>query len=295
MARSTVGVLHPGEMGSAVGKAAGLGGARVLWAPEGRSLKSHARARAAGFEDAADLGLLIGASDVVLSVCPPSAALDVARAVAARAYQGIYVDANAVSPATARAIAGIVEAGGAAFVDGGIVGPPPRARGTTRLYLAGGDAARVGGLFEGSVLEAIVLDGPPGAASALKMAYAAYTKGSAALLMAIRALAVAEGVDRWLVAEWERSQADLPARSDQAARLSAPKAWRFAGEMDEIAATFAGVGLPDGFHRAAGAIYARLLGYKDAPPPSIAEVAVALAGAAGTARLDATPIGPRPG
>ena len=269
----TIGILHPGEMGSALAACARTGGARVVWASEGRGLRSRARAAAAGLEDAGTLAVLLTGSDVVVSVCPPHAALDVARAVAAHRFAGIYVDANAVAPGTARDIGAIVERAGARFVDGGIVGPPPERRGTTRLYLSGPEAARVTTAFAGGPLEVIALDGPPGAASALKMAYAAWTKGSAALLMAIRALARAEGVDGALVREWARSLPDLPARSEAAVRGSALKAWRFVGEMEEIAATFAAAGLPDGFHRAAADIYQRLAGYKDAgPPPPLAEV-----------------------
>ena len=109
------------------------------------------------------------------------------------------------------------------------------------------------------------------------MAYAAWTKGSQALLMAVRALATAEGVDGPLVAEWLRSQPDLPKRSENAARSTARKAWRWVGEMDEIAAAFAGAGLPDGFHRGASELYRRMAIYKDAPaPPSIEDVAKTL-------------------
>ena len=131
-------------------------------------------------------------------------------------------------------------------------------------------------LFEGSALEAIVVEGGPGAASAVKMSYAAWTKGSAALLLAVRALAAAEGAEAALLAEWAISQRDLQGRSEGAAKGNARKAWRFVGEMDEIAATFANAGLPDGFHQAAAEIYRRMEGYKDAPPPSIEEVARAL-------------------
>ena len=271
-----IGLLHPGDMGSMVGAAAKAGGARVLWMSEGRSPASRKRAESGGLEEAGTLGQLVKASDVILSVCPPHAALDVARAVTAQRFAGLYVDGNAVSPATAREIGAVVEAGGASFVDGGIVGPPPQNRGTTRLYLSGKDAVRLVPFFAAGPLEAIVVDGPAGAASALKMAYASYTKGSAALLMAIRALAAAEGIDAALLAEWQRSQPDLAARSESAAGRNAKKAWRFVGEMEEIAATFADAGLPDGFHQAAAEIYRRMSGYKDAPPPSMADVAQAL-------------------
>jgi hypothetical protein len=118
-----------------------------------------------------------------------------------------------------------------------------------------------------------VVNDVPGAASALKMAYAAVTKGTSALLLAVRALAASEGVDEALLAEWGRSQPELPKRSESAARDSARKAWRFVGEMDEIAAAFEAAGLPGGFHQAAGEIYQRLAGYKDvAAPPAMAEL-----------------------
>jgi 3-hydroxyisobutyrate dehydrogenase-like beta-hydroxyacid dehydrogenase len=276
VAMTTIGLLHPGEMGSSVGAAGRAAGARVLWTSEGRSASTRQRAAAEGLEDAGTLAALVAASDVILSVCPPDAAVDLARAVGALGFAGVYVDGNAVAPATAREVGATVEKAGATFVDGGIIGPPARTRGTTRLYLSGGEAARVAGLFAGSPLEAVVVEGGAGAASAVKMCYAAWTKGSAALLLGVRALAAAEGAEAALLAEWAISQKDLRARSEAAARGNSPKAWRFVGEMDEIAATFAQAGLPDGFHRAAAEIYRRMGGYKDAPPPSIEELARAL-------------------
>ena len=271
---ATIGVLHPGDMGSVIGACAVAGGSRVLWASEGRSTGTQGRAAAAGLEDAGRLAAVVAGSDVVVSVCPPHAALDLARAVAALRFSGLFVDANAVSPSTAREIGAAVEASGAVFVDGGLIGPPPRAAGTTRLYLSGREAKRAAALFDGTRLEAIAVSDAPGAASALKMAYAAYTKGVSALLMGVRALAVAEGVDEALVAEWHRSQPALPKRSEAAARDNARKAWRFVGEMEEITATFEAAGLPGDFHEAAAEIYRRLAVYKDATtPPSMADLA----------------------
>lgn len=274
---TTIGILHPGDMGSVVGACAVAAGARVLWASEGRSAGSRERAAAAGLEDARTVAAVVAASDVIVSVCPPHAAIEVAREVAGRRFAGLFVDANAVAPGTAREIGAIVEAGGATFVDGGLIGPPPRNAGSTRLYLSGREAKRAAALFESSALEAIAIGDGPGAASALKVTYAAYTKGSSALLMAIRALAASEGVDDALLAEWRRSQPDLPKRSEAAARDNARKAWRFVGEMEEIAAAFAAAGLPGGFHEAAAEIYARLADYKDAAtPPSMADLVAPL-------------------
>jgi len=273
---TTIGLLNPGEMGSMVGAAVRSGGARVLWAGEGRSGATRKRASDAGLEDAGSVASVVAASDVILSVCPPHAAVDVAAQVAALRFGGIFVDGNAVSPATAREIGGIVEKGGATFVDGGIIGPPPEKPGTTRFYVSGVGAERISRLLTAGALEAPVVPGGPGAASALKMAYASWTKGSSALLLAVCALASAEGVEDSLLREWQISQRDLPARSEGAAKSNAKKAWRFVGEMEEIAATYSAAGLPDGFHQGAAEIYRRMAIYKDGPPPSLADVVRAL-------------------
>jgi len=247
----TVGVLHPGEMGAVVGAALRAAGQTVVWASAERSAATVGRAEEAGLEDVGSLDELARRSDVVLSVCPPHAAVELADAFPR--FTGTYVDANAVSPATARTIAGLVDR----CVDGGIVGPPPRRPGTTRLYLSGADAPAVAEIFAGTIVDARVVSAEIGAASALKMAYAAWTKGTAALLLAVRAVARAEGVEEALLAEWELSLPELPERSLGAARSALRKGWRWVGEMEEIAGTFAATGLPDGFHRAAAEIYGR--------------------------------------
>jgi 3-hydroxyisobutyrate dehydrogenase-like beta-hydroxyacid dehydrogenase len=273
---TTIGLLNPGEMGSMVGAAVRSGGSRVLWAGEGRSAVTRKRASEAGLEDAGSVSALVAASDVILSVCPPAAAVDVASQVAKLRFAGTYVDGNAIAPATAREIGGIVEKGGAGFVDGGIIGPPPVKPGTTRFYVSGRGAERIAAILTAGPLQAIVVPGGPGAASTVKMAYASWTKGSAALLLAVCALASAEGVEDSLVREWKISQPELSARAEGAARSNAKKAWRFIGEMEEIAATFAAAGLPDAFHQGAAEIYRRMEIYKEGPAPSFADVLRAL-------------------
>jgi len=250
---TVVGLLHPGEMGSAVGRVAR---ADVLWAPEGRSGAPAERADAAGLT-AAPLGELVRRAEVVLSICPPHAALDVARTVAALGYSKLYCDANAVSPATALDVARAVEQSGAGFVDGGIVGGPPTEPGT-RLYLSGQRADEVAALFTGTALEPVVLDAQPGTASALKACYAGWTKGSAALLIALADAAEALGVRDALEAEWEHSIPELPRRLEGARRSAAAKGWRWVGEMEEIAATLRAAGQPDGFHLGAADVFRRV-------------------------------------
>jgi len=270
----TVTLLHPGNMGVTIGAAAATAGSHVLWVPHERSRATAERARHAGLVDAQSLADAIHASDVILSVCPPHAALDVARSVATQNFRGLYVDANAISRETARRVGEIVTAAGASFVDGGIIGSPVKRPGTTRLYLAGLRAAEAAKLFSGSMLDARVIGVEPGAASALKMTYAAWTKCSDGLILAVRALAAIEGVDKALLEEWRVSQPELEKRSNRAATVAAPKGWRYVGEMREIAATFAAAGLPTGFHDAAADLYERLAPFKDHtdPGPDIQEV-----------------------
>ena len=245
-------ILHPGEMGASIGAALRANNHAVGWVSQSRSDATRQRAAAAGLMPAETLEGALANVENVISVCPPDAAVDVARSVRDAGFGGVYVDANAVSPATSKRIADIA---GDGFVDGGIIGPPARRPGVTRLYLCGDLASRVASWFEGSLVDARVVDC---SASALKMCYAAYTKGSSALMLAVRALAASQAVADELLSEWNISQPDLAARSDAAARRTSGKAWRFEGEMREIAATFGDAGLPSGFHEAASDVYRRM-------------------------------------
>jgi 3-hydroxyisobutyrate dehydrogenase-like beta-hydroxyacid dehydrogenase len=232
-----VALVHPGEMGAAVGDQLAANGHEVLWASDGRSDATRERARA--FRDVQKLEALRGA-EIVLSVCPPYAALGVAQQFAG--YDGLYVDANAISPMTAAKVASYFPH----FVDGGIVGGPPREPGTT-LYLTGNRAPDVAALFAGSHLATEIVPD----ASAVKMVYAAWSKGTAAMLLAIRDVAEHFGVQD----DWRRAAPELEEQLARAERSAATKGWRWIGEMEEIADTFAAAGEPDGFHRAAAEVY----------------------------------------
>ena len=275
MATTTVCILHPGEMGAEVGAAAHAGGARVLWVSSGRSGATRDRAGAGGLDDAGTLKAALGQASIVLSVCPPHAAVDLARSVAKEGFPGTYVDANAISPDTSRRIGSIVEAAGARFVDGGIIGPPPTKPGTTRLYLCGSESAPVAALFSDTVLGAMVLDAPVGAASALKACYAGWTKSAAMLLLSVRALARHEGVEAALTEEWKISQPQLFAQVDRAV-LQSRKSWRWIAEMEEIGATFAQAGLPAGYALAAAEACRKLTAFKDSRGTTVDAVIGAL-------------------
>lgn len=272
-------LLHPGAMGASIGAALVAGGHATSWIAQGRSAETAKRAGDAGLSRVETLAAGVSSAEIVISVCPPHASVDVARAVYDAVFSGLYVDGNAVSPATAEAVHRLF---GARYVDGGIIGPPAWRAGATRLYLSGQRAETVAGLFEGSLVDARAIGTAPTQASALKMSYAAFTKGSSALLLAVRALAEANGVSRELLAEWAISQPGLASRSAGTAKATSQKAWRFEGEMREIAATFAEADLPSGFHEGAAELYARMAALKDTPGG--AEIDVVLAEILGQAR-----------
>jgi len=258
---TVVGLLHPGAMGASIGAAALTNSEKVLWASENRGDATRLRADRARLTNVGSVKKLIDQSDIILSVCPPDSAMDLAEAVFSEGYQGLYVDCNAIAPGQAREMAVIAEAAGAVFVDGGIIGGPAwKAESGTRLWLSGDAVAQVIALFENSPLHASAINGKVGAASALKMTFAAYTKGSTALLTAILAVAEQEGVRDALAEQWGEA---FTAQTHRQVVVNSAKAWRFSGEMKQIAETFDGAGLPGGFHSAAAEVFNRLASFKD--------------------------------
>lgn len=265
-------------MGTAVAACLQGNGHEVQWLATGRSEATRSRADAAGMTPHDSLDKAVGAAAVVLSICPPDNAIEVAAAVADAVIDArtdiVYCDANAIAPITMSAIAGELARASAPVVDGGIVGPPPTEPGMARLYLSGDEVGAVSDLFAGSALECVDMGEEIGHASALKMAYAAWTKGSAALLLTIAAAAEAHGVADHLAAEWDLSQPGVTNRLAATGPATAPKAWRWQGEMQEIAATMAQFGLPAGFHLAASETWRRLADFKDTDSTELDTAAV---------------------
>lgn len=259
--KQRIGILHPGEMGITVAITARNSGSDVFWVSAGRSTATAKRAADAGLQDAGTVAKLCEICPVIVSVCPPEFAEQVAEQVAGSGYRGLFVDANAIAPERAQRIGRKIEASGARFVDGGIIGPATTARNRTWLYLAGEHAAEAAGYFGAGPIEVEVLEGGVGRASALKMCFAAYSKGSIALVCAV--LAAAQHLDVFddLKRQWARSGPSWEHWERQIVG-AAPKAWRFTAEMHEIAATFAGAGVPPGFHQAAAGIFRRLETFK---------------------------------
>jgi 3-hydroxyisobutyrate dehydrogenase-like beta-hydroxyacid dehydrogenase len=272
-----VGILHPGEMGISVAASAKNSGCEVYWTSPGRSASTRERVEKIGLNDAGTLAELCDRCSVVISVCPPHAAEDVANEVVRAGFHGLFVDANAIAPQRTLKIGEIVSKAGMVFVDGGIIGFPAWKPHTTCLYLAGPRAEEVAACFSAGPLDTKVLAGPVGKASALKMCYAANTKGTVALLAAIVATAESLGVRDALFEQWKHDDPALPGQVEKRIRANAPKAWRFVGEMEEISRTFREAGAPGEFHAGAADIYARLAKFKDPrTPPTFDEIIAAL-------------------
>jgi 3-hydroxyisobutyrate dehydrogenase-like beta-hydroxyacid dehydrogenase len=185
-------------------------------------------------------------------------------------FKGTFVEANAISPNTTRNIASKLAIANIICVDGGIIGGPAwNVDSNTHLYLSGTAASTIASLFKDSPLKSSVVDDKIGSASALKMTFAAYSKGTTALLAAILAVAEQEGVRDALQNQWGENFSQ-----QTIARVTgnATKAWRFSGEMAEISKTFSDAGLPGEFHTGAAEVFRRLSDYKDVTtPPPLAE------------------------
>jgi 3-hydroxyisobutyrate dehydrogenase-like beta-hydroxyacid dehydrogenase len=230
----------------------------VLWSPAGRSDATRRRAAGAGLVPVRSLEELLAESAIVLSICPPAAAENVGVTVAEAGYAGVFVEANAVSPVRAAAIAqGIVRAGGDAL-DGAVIGPPPSSSVGARLYLSGPEEpiAAVAAVFAGTAVEVRPVDGTIGSASAVKMAFAGYQKATRTLAALAHALADRHGVTQHLLAE-ARSMAGLPLAERDYLPSVAARAWRWAPELREVADTLSASGLPAELAQAASEVLLR--------------------------------------
>lgn len=233
-----VAIVAPGEMGSAMARELRQHGVRVLTSLSGRSEKSAARAQAAGFEVMPDDAALAREADFVLSVVPPSAAIALAerlaRAIARARRKPVYVDCNAVAPKTVLRVAEILAPAGCPVVDAAIFGGPTSGKPGTVLYVSGPDAARVAPLGELG-LKVRVLDGPVGAASALKLSFAGINKGFTALGAAMVLTAVRTGSAKGLLEQLADTQPAILTYLARFVPAMLPKAYRWEPEMREIA------------------------------------------------------------
>lgn len=260
-----IAVLMPGDMGHAVGRVLADAGYDVVTCLAGRSERTRALAETGGLSDLDSLDAVAAEASLVLSILPPAAALglagDMAAAMERSGARPVYVDCNAISPATARDIAQVIEAAGAPFIDAGIIGTKPGSGSGPRFYVSGADTGpmeSLGESLDGKGFQVVGLGSDPGRASALKMCYAGLTKGTWTLHTAVLLAAEAQGLTAVLRAEFEHSQGlALAQMKARVPRLPADSR-RWIGEMEEIAKTFADAGVTPGFHEGAAAVF-RLL------------------------------------
>jgi len=262
MTLKTVAILSPGDMGEGVGASLRGQGIDVITVLAGRSDETRMRAERSGFRDVADFDALVTEADLVLSIMPPeraeAIAADVAAAMKRTGKTPPIADMNAVAPTTATRIAAVIADAGAGFIDGGIIGwPPLKSDKYTKLYVSGPDAALMDQL-DGNGKKVIQLGDEIGRASAVKMVYASVTKGTDSLLTAAYTAAEALGIREILEAEWEKSQPDALDRMRRRVPVLPADAGRWIGEMEQIAETYASVGITPNYHKGAADMY-RLL------------------------------------
>lgn len=254
----TVAILMPGDMGHGIGRALGEHGHEVITCVAGRSERTKGLAAEARLKDVPDLETLTREADIILSILPPASALPQAEAVAkamrASGSRPVYVDCNAISPRTAEKVGQVITAAGAPFIDAGIIGLAPGKGDRTRIHVSGPDTKPMEAL-NGHGFEVIALGEGIGRASALKMCYAGLTKGTFSLHTAVLLAAERLGVASEIYDEFGISQQGaLDAMRRMVPKLPADSE-RWIGEMEEIAATFAGAGVPSGFHDGAAEIF----------------------------------------
>ena len=253
----TVGILSPGDMGHTVGERLRSHGLRVIAHLKDRSARTRGLAEKAGMEEVSSYEALVGEADVVLCILVPAeaaaAAKRVADALRSTGADLLYADCNAVAPQTAIEIGETITSAGGRFADASIIGPPPRREGATRFYASGVHAGELAKL-EGYGLAVPVISDRIGDASAIKMCYAGLTKGLTALCTNLLVAAEALGIRDALFDEYDLSQAAMLKRMQGLAGMP-PKSRRWVGEMEEIAATMASVGMSPKFHEGAADIY----------------------------------------
>jgi 3-hydroxyisobutyrate dehydrogenase-like beta-hydroxyacid dehydrogenase len=254
----TIGIMSPGDMGQAIAHQMKTNGFNVCTALDGRSARSKALAQEAGLTDVGSITKLTEQCDVILSVMNPGAALDfageVAQALKVTRRSPLVVDCNAISPVTMQAIDAEIKAAGGRCVDGGIIGPPPRGAAKTTLYVSGPEAGLLEQIANAQVAVTVMSE-RVGDASAIKMCYAAMTKGVQALVVELLVAARRLGVDAALEAQFKASRSDVYNWVLGALPVMPPKAYRWVPEMREIAKTFEAAGMTPQIFEGAAAMY----------------------------------------
>ncbi len=256
---ATIAVIAPGMMGAAIGARLTANGAKVVTLLEGRSAETKARAENAGMTGA---GIPeIAETDMILSVLPPGDALSLAQNLApalnASTRKPHYADLNAINPDTAVEIGEVIAKTGCRYIDGGIIGGPPKdGYAGPVIYVSGPDASSTRILKELG-LNCQELDAIVGTASALKMCYGGITKGVTAIGTTLALAASRAGIADALRNELMTSQPALFASLQRSVPDMFSKAYRWVAEMEEIS-TFVGDRAEGTVHKGIAGLYGRL-------------------------------------
>ena len=256
MKNTKLGILHPGAMGSALAKLAIQNGYQTFWASTGRSKESQRRAAESGITDLEDLGILCSQCGILLAVCPPHGATELAQSVASQKFGGIYIEANAIAPQSAITIKEIISAAGGTCIDGSIIGPPPREGRLTYLMLSGENLADVARIFAHRQLVIQNLGANIGLASAFKMCHTTLKKSSVLLSQLALAMAADFNIYEEFVTLWNTKEEDMELSTDTCrSKRRTEKAWRHSGEMIELGKCVKSIGLPDELCHAMATLY----------------------------------------
>ena len=258
MKLETIAILSPGDMGHAVGRVLKQRDFRVVTCLNGRSARTRSLAKTAGLEELPTIAELVATSDLILSIVAPVGAMPLARVLAAAitktGVRPYFAECNAVSPRTAAQINSLITVAGGRFIDASIIGPPPGKGEAPRFYTSGIHAPVMSRL-QSPDMQVRTIGDKVGAASGIKMCYAALTKGSQALWVALLMAARRMDLSDELRAEFEHSQTATLAQMEKQLPGMVAKAPRWVAEMEEIAATFENVGVVSGFHQGAAEVY----------------------------------------
>ncbi len=272
-----IGFLHPGDMGVFLAHSVQNSGYEALWFSEQRSQSTRQRAEQQAMVEVSSLVELCEQSSVIISICPPHAASDVAHQVLQHPFSGIFVEANAISPELSKKLSAAFAKKGVSYVDAAVFGGTNLTSKNTQIFLSGPKADHIASCFSSGPVIPKVISDEIGKASAIKMCRSMYNKGTKAMLYAITSAAEHYGVRDDLARLWDHENTDFSKQTYHSMQQASKKAWRFSGEMDEISSTFHSAGLPDGFSQASSEVYRRLAKFKEYDQePDIEEIINAL-------------------
>ena len=273
MQNKNIGFLYPGDMGVFLAYSVQNSGYKALWCSEQRSQATCQRAKQQAMIEVTSLAKLCEQSSVIISICPPHAASNVAHQVLQQPFSGIFVEANAISPELSKSLSTAFAKKGVSYVDAAVFGGTTLSSKNTQIFLSGPKADHIASCFSSGPVIPKVINDEIGKASAIKMCHSMYSKGIWAMLHTIISAAEYHGIRDDLEQLWAKDNVNFSENTYKNMQRTSKKAWRFSGEMDEISSTFHSAGLPDGFSQAASEVYKRLSKFKEYDQePNIEEI-----------------------